>query len=61
MTALSAKNAHKARMKAKRVIPRAKLSRNQGNTIGVRTRLKKEAGKARAAKAKAAAAVASAV
>ncbi len=40
--------------KARRVIPRAKVTRIQGNTAGVRKRLKKLAGKARAAKAKAA-------
>jgi hypothetical protein len=56
MAALSPKNRHKAKMKAKRKIPRTPVSRNQGNTAGVRTRLKKLAGKARAAKAKAAAA-----
>jgi hypothetical protein len=40
------------RRTASRKIARPKLSRNQGNTAGVRKRLKKEAGKARAAKAK---------
>jgi hypothetical protein len=39
--------------KARRAIPRAKVTRIQGNTAGVRKRLKKLAGKARAAKAKA--------
>jgi hypothetical protein len=33
-------------------MPRKKLTRIQGNTLGVRRRLKKMAGKARAAKAK---------
>jgi hypothetical protein len=36
--------------KARRAIPRAKVTRIQGNTAGVRKRLKKMAGKARAAK-----------
>jgi len=40
---------------AKRVVPRAKVTRIQGNTSGVRKRLKKLAGKARAAAAAAAA------
>jgi len=35
--------------KARRAIPRAKVTRNQGNTAGVRKLLKKQAGKARAA------------
>ena len=41
--------------KARRAIPRAKLTRSQGNTAGARTRLKKQAGiaRTRAAKAKA--------
>jgi hypothetical protein len=42
--------------KARRVIPRAKVTRIQGNTPAVRKRLKKMAGLARAAAAKAAAA-----
>ena len=36
--------------KARRAIPRAKVTRIQGNTSAVRKRLKKAAGKARAAK-----------
>jgi hypothetical protein len=40
--------------KARRVIPRAKVTRIQGNTPAVRKRLKKMAGLARAAAAKAA-------
>lgn len=54
MPGLSKKNAHKVRMKQKRKIPRAKVTRIQGNTAGVRKRLKKMAGIARAAKAVAA-------
>ena len=41
--------------KARRAIPRAKLTRVQGNTPAVRKRLKKQAGLNRAAAAKAAA------
>jgi len=37
--------------KRRRAIPRAKLTRNQGNTAAARKRLKKEAGLERAAKA----------
>ena len=37
--------------KKRRAIPRAKLTRNQGNTAAVRKRLKKQAGVARVAKA----------
>ena len=37
--------------KARRAIPRAKLTRPQGNTAAVRKMLKKQAGKARVAKA----------
>ncbi len=40
--------------KARRAIPRAKVTRIQGNTAGVRKRLKKLAGKARASKAQSA-------
>lgn len=42
--------------KARRAIPRAKVTRIQGNTAGVRKRLKKMAGKARSAASKAQAA-----
>lgn len=38
------------KLKARRAIPRAKVTRNQGNTAAARKRLKKAAGKARAAK-----------
>jgi hypothetical protein len=41
--------------KARRAIPRAKLTRVQGNTSAVRKRLKKMSGLARAAAARAAA------
>jgi hypothetical protein len=44
--------------KARRAIPRAKVTRIQGNTPAVRKRLKKMAGLARSAAAKAAAAAA---
>ena len=36
--------------KARRAIPRAKVTRIQGNTLGARQRLKKMAGKGRAKK-----------
>lgn len=45
-----------SKKKARRAIPRAKVTRIQGNTAAVRKRLKKMAGKARAAVAKASAA-----
>lgn len=50
--ARSARNVEKQKKKKRRVIPRAKVTRIQGNTLGARRRLKKMAGKARAAKAK---------
>ena len=53
MAIRSARNVEKQKKKKRRVIPRAKVTRNQGNTLGVRRRLKKMAGKARAARAKA--------
>ena len=46
--------------KAKRVIPRAKITRPQGNTAAVRKRLKKIAGLVRADRAREAAAAAAA-
>ena len=49
---VSLRHREKLKKKAKRKIDRVKPSRNQGNTLGVRTQLKKLAGKARAAKAK---------
>jgi hypothetical protein len=51
MAKTSLKNVQKQKKKARRVIPRAKVTRNQGNTAAVRSRLKKNAGKARSAKA----------
>lgn len=50
MAKTSLKNIQKQK-KAKRTIPRSPVSRIQGNTAAVRRRLKKTAGKARAAKA----------
>lgn len=50
MSKTSIKNVQKQKKKAKRTIPRSPVSRIQGNTAGVRTRLKKQAGKARTAK-----------
>ncbi|MBK9079463.1 MAG: hypothetical protein WBP38_03365 [Hyphomicrobium sp.] len=54
MAKTSLKNIQKQKKKARRAIPRAKVTRVQGNTPAVRSRLKKQAGKARAAAAKAA-------
>ena len=54
MAVRSARNIEKQKKKKRRVIPRSKLTRIQGNTLGARLRLKKMAGKARAAKAAAA-------
>lgn len=53
MSARSVRNIETRKKKARRVIPRAKVTRIQGNTAGARKRLKKMAGKARSAKAKA--------
>jgi hypothetical protein len=53
MAIRSARNVEKQKKKNRRALPRKKLSRIQGNTLAVRRRLKKQAGKARAAKAKA--------
>lgn len=47
----SDRNVETRKKKARRVIPRAKVTRVQGNTAAVRKRLKKQAGKARAAAA----------
>ena len=55
MAIRSARNVEKQKKKKRRVIPRGKVTRIQGNTLGARRRLKKMAGKARAAKAGAAA------
>jgi histone H3/H4 len=51
MAKTSLKNIQKQKKKAKRKIPRSPVSRIQGSTAGVRKRLKKMAGKARAVKA----------
>jgi hypothetical protein len=52
MVVRSARNVEKQKKKARRTASRPKQTRIQGNTAGVRRRLKKLAGKARA-KAKA--------
>jgi hypothetical protein len=52
MVVRSARNVEKHKKKNRRAMPRKKLTRIQGNTLAVRRRLKKMAGKARAAKAK---------
>jgi hypothetical protein len=49
MSKTSPKNIQKQKKKARRTIPRAKVTRVQGNTAAVRRRLKKNAGKARSA------------
>ncbi len=53
MTKRSPRAVETQKKKARRAIPRAKVTRNQGNTAAVRKSLKKLAGKTRAAKAKA--------
>ena len=53
MTVRSERNIEKQKKKARRKAPRAKVSRIMGNTLGARRRLRKMAGKARAAKAQA--------
>jgi hypothetical protein len=50
MSARSDRNIETRKKKARRAIPRAKVSRPQGNTAAVRKRLKKAAGKARGAR-----------
>jgi hypothetical protein len=52
--ARSPRNIETQKKKASRAIPRAKVTRIQGNTAAARKRLKKMSGIARAAKAKAA-------
>ena len=47
----SLRNIETQKKKARHAIPRAKVTRIQGNTAAVRKRLKKMAGKARAAAA----------
>lgn len=51
MTERSLRNVETRKKKRRRTIPRAKVTRIQGNTAGVRKRLKKLSGLARAAKA----------
>jgi len=51
MSQRSLRNVETRKKKAKRAISRPKVTRIQGNTAGVRRRLKKLAGKARAATA----------
>lgn len=51
MSKRSLRNIETRKKKANHKIARPKLSRNQGNTAGIRKRLKKEAGKARSATA----------
>lgn len=51
--ARSARNVETQKKKARRVIPRKKVSVSLGNTIGARVKAKKAAGKRRAAAAKA--------
>jgi hypothetical protein len=53
MSKRSLRNIETRKKKARRALPRAKITRIQGNTAAVRKRLKKLAGKARPAKAKA--------
>ncbi len=53
--ARSPRNIETRKKKASRIIPRAKVTRIQGNTAAARKRLKKMSGIARSAKAKAAA------
>ena len=50
MVVRSARNTEKLKKKNRRAAPRKKVTRIQGNTLGARRRLKKMAGKARAAK-----------
>jgi hypothetical protein len=52
MAVRSQRNVAKQKIKARRAIPRKKVTRIQGNTLAVRRRLKKLAGKAQAAKTK---------
>lgn len=52
----SLRNIETRKKKARRTIPRVKAQPLAGNTLGARTRAKKDAGKRRAARAKAAAA-----
>jgi hypothetical protein len=54
MAIRSARNVEKQKKKARRAAPRPKRTRISGNTLAVRRRLKKLAGKARALRATAA-------
>jgi hypothetical protein len=51
MTARTARKIEIQKKKRRRAIPRAKVTRIQGNTAGARKRLKKQAGIARVRKA----------
>lgn len=51
MTARTARKVEIQKKKRRRAIPRAAVTRNQGNTAGARTRLKKAAGLRRGKKA----------
>jgi hypothetical protein len=53
MTKRAPRHVETQKKKARRAIPRKKVTRIQGNTAAVRKRLKKLSGKARAAAAKA--------
>jgi hypothetical protein len=50
MSKRSLRNVETRKKKSRRAIPRSKVTRVQGNTAGVRRRLKKVANKARGAK-----------
>ncbi len=50
MSKRSLRNVETQKKKKRRTIPRAKVTRVQGNTAGVRKRLKKQAGITRATK-----------
>ncbi|MFV0367310.1 MAG: hypothetical protein ACK5KM_02505 [Hyphomicrobiaceae bacterium] len=52
MAARTARAVETRKKKARRAIPRAKVTRVQGNTAGVRRQLKKIAAKAQEARAK---------
>jgi hypothetical protein len=48
MVVRSARNVETQKKKKRRAAPRKKVTRIQGNTLAARSRLKKQAGKARA-------------
>jgi hypothetical protein len=58
MSPRSLRNVETRKKKSRRAIPRSKVTRVQGNTGGVRRRLKKDANKARGAKTRGAKAAA---